>query len=145
MARIEWIKLRLQNWALWKVAGNSGGLGFSSQAAFLAVKVDCGRDSPLPVDEIDAEKMDRAVESLKLGKGHLHKTLQLHYIKGLGIQDVAREMGRAVSTIHAQLDQADVALQEWFTQQAEIRKRNAETPPARLPGATIQRAPKPTR
>lgn len=142
MARIEWIKLQLQNWALWKVAGNSGGLGFSSQAAFLAMKVDCSRESPLPVDEIDAEKMDRAVESLKLGKGHLHKTLQLHYIKGLGIPDVAREMHRAVSTIHAQLDQADVALREWFNVETEKRERRNPSAPSRLPGAKLQRAPK---
>lgn len=143
MARIDWIQHRLKNWALWKVAGNSGGLGFSSQAAFLAMKVDCSRDSPLPVDEIDAEKMDRAVESLKLsGNGHLYKTLQLHYLKGLGFKDVAREMGRAVSTIHAQLAQADRALQDWFNLEAEKRERQNLGLPKRLPGAKLQRAPR---
>lgn len=142
MARIEWIQHRLKNWALWKVSGGSGGLGFSRQAAFLAMHVDCSRESPLPIDDIDAEKMDRAVESLKLGKGHLHKTLQLHYVRGLGLKDVAEQMGRALSTVKANLEQADQALQEWFN--AEAEKRNKPTPPlpAPLPGAKLQRAPK---
>lgn len=143
MARVKWIEHRLKNWALWKVAGNSGGLGFSSQAAFLAMKVDCSRESPLPVDEIDAEKMDRAVESLKLsGHGHLYKTLQLHYLKGMGFKDVAREMGRAVSTIHAQLTQADLVLQDWFNLENEKRERRNTPLPKPLPGAKLQRAPK---
>lgn len=142
MARIDWIQLRLKNWALWKVAGNSGGLGFRSQAAFLAMHVDCNRDSPLPIDDIDAEKMDRAVESLKLGKGHLHKTLQLHYIKGLGLKDVALQMDRAISTIKANLDQADHALQEWFNAQDEARQRQRPPAPAATPGAKLQRSPK---
>ncbi len=143
MARIDWIQYRLKNWALWKVSGSSGGLGFSRQAAFLAMHVDCNRDSPLPIDDIDAEKMDRAVESLKLGKGHLYKTLQLHYIKGMSIKGVAQEMGRAVSTIHANLDQADHALQSWFNAQAEARDRKNERPELKAkPGTRPQRARK---
>lgn len=142
MARIEWIQHRLRNWALWKVSGASGGLGFSRQAAFLAMHVDCNRESPLPIDDIDAEKMDRAVESLKLGKGHLHKTLQLHYIKGLGLKDVAEQMGRALSTVKANLEQADHALQEWFNLEAEKRKQQRPDMPSRLVGAKLQRGPK---
>ncbi len=142
MARIEWIQHRLRNWALWKVSGASGGLGFSRQAAFLAMHVDCNRESPLPIDDIDAEKMDRAVESLKLGKGHLHKTLQLHYIKGLGLKDVADQMGRALSTIKSHLEQADHALQEWFNLEADKRKLQRPALPPPVPGAKLQRAPK---
>ncbi len=123
MARIDWIKYRLENWALWKVRGMSGGLGFATQSVLLASMVDCDREIPLPVDEIDAEKMDRAVESLRNGKGHLHMTLQLHYIKGLGIRDVARQMARAESTIKANLEQADHALSAWFGAQADVAAR----------------------
>ena len=35
MARIEYMQLRLNNWALWKVREAGGGLGFASQSAFL--------------------------------------------------------------------------------------------------------------
>lgn len=134
MARIDWIRCRLNNWALWKVRGMAGGLGFSRQAAFLAMHVDGNRESPLPIDDIDAEKTDRAVESLRDGKGHLHMTLQLHYIKGMGIKAVAAKMARAESTIKANLEQADHALQAWFNDQAEIQQQKKATnqPPGGL-------------
>jgi hypothetical protein len=119
MARIEWIKHRLENWALWKVRESSGGLGWSTQSVLLANVVDCSREIPLPVDEIDAEKTNQAVESLKLGRGHLYVTLQLIYIKGLGIRETGRQMARAESTVKANLDSADHALREWFNAKAE--------------------------
>lgn len=147
MARIKWIEHRLHNWALWKVRGASGGLGFSSQAAFLAIKVDGSRDSPLPVDEIDAEKMDRAVKSLMPDKSHLHRTLDLYYLQGMSIMGVAQAMCRAESTVHANLAAADHTLQAWFDAQEEARARKegarlAPTAPQRLPGATLRRVRK---
>jgi Phage antitermination protein Q len=119
MARIEWIKHRLENWALWKVRESSGGLGWSAQSVLLANVVDCSREIPLPVDEIDAQKTDQAVESLRLGRGHLYMALQLIYVKGLGIRETARQMARAESTVKANLDSADHALREWFSAKAE--------------------------
>lgn len=119
MARIEWIKHRLENWALWKVREACGGLGWATQSVLLANVVDSERVIPLPVDEIDAEKTNQAVESLKLGRGHLHMTLQLIYIKGIGIRETARQMSRAESTVKANLDSADHALRDWFNAKAE--------------------------
>ena len=119
MARIDWIKHRLDNWALWKVREASGGLGWATQSVLLANRVDESRDSPLPIDEIDAEKTNQAVESLKLGKGHLYVTLQLIYVKGIGVRETAREMSRAESTVKANLDSADHALRDWFNAKAE--------------------------
>jgi hypothetical protein len=119
MARIEWIKHRLDNWALWKVRQASGGLGWATQSVLLANRVDESRDSPLPIDEIDAEKTNQAVESLKLGKGHLYVTLQFIYVKGIGVRETARQMSRAESTVKANLDSADHALRDWFNAKAE--------------------------
>ena len=119
MARIEWIKHRLENWALWKVREACGGLGWATQSVLLANVVDSERVIPLPVDEIDAEKTNQAVESLKLGRGHLHMTLQLIYIKGIGIRETARQMSRAESTVKANLDASDHALRDWFNAKAE--------------------------
>jgi hypothetical protein len=119
MARIEWIKNRLNNWALWKVRESSGGLGFATSSIFLANRVDSSRDAPLPVDEVDASKTDQAVESLRPDKLHLYTTLQLVYVKGIGIRATARHIGRAESTVKANLDQADHALSAWFGQKAE--------------------------
>lgn len=116
MARIEWVKHRLENWALWHERGRGGGLGFNRQAAFLRECVDGGRDegARVPVDEVEASVTHQAVESLKLGNGHLYKTLQLIYLRGVGIKQAALDMRRAESTIKAQLEQADARLAAWF-------------------------------
>lgn len=119
MARIEWIKHKLDNWALWKVREACGGLGWATQSVLLANRVDESRDTPLPVDENEARQTDQAVESLKLGRGHLYMTLKHIYIDGIGIKATARQLGRAESTIKAQLDQADHALRDWFNAKAE--------------------------
>ena len=100
MARIEWIKHRLNNWALWKVRESSGGLGFATSSIFLANRVDSSRDAPLPVDEADASKTDQAVESLKPDKLQLYTTLQLVYVKGIGIRAVNRSHFIFVRTHH---------------------------------------------
>lgn len=121
MARIEWVKQRLENWALWKEREQSGGLGFSSSAAFLREVVDGGscRDSKVPVDDVDASVTDQAVESLRGERDHLYVTLHNIYPRGLGIREAARRAGRAESTIKAQLEQADHALRLWFNARSE--------------------------
>lgn len=129
MARIEWVRQRLENWALWHERGRGGGLGYATQSVLLANPVDGGeREAFVPCDEIEAAETEEAVESLKLGYGHLHKTLQLFYLRGLGIKETARLMQRAESTIKAQLDRADHLLAEWFA----ARKREKETRAQRL-------------
>lgn len=122
MARIEWVKHRLNNWALWKDRESRGGLGFATQCAFLSERVDRYREAQLPVDDVDAEITNQAVESLRDGKQHLYMTLQSIYVKGIGIKMTARMMARAESTIKANLDSADHALSEWFNARAEAKK-----------------------
>lgn len=120
MARIEWVKHRLENWARWKVREAGGGLGFASQSSFLnEFNGDRYREALIPVDEVDASVTDQAVESLKLGHGHLHVTLHCVYVEGIGIRETARRMARAESTVKAQLDRADVLLQQWFNDRQE--------------------------
>jgi hypothetical protein len=124
MARIEWIKLRLNNWALWKVRGDSGGLGWSSQSAFLNQTPSGRRESHIPCDDVDAALTDEAVESLKAGRPQLYETLQCLYAQGLGIRETCRLTGRGESAIKAHLDQADHALREWFNDRDERLVRN---------------------
>lgn len=119
MARIEWVKLRLNNWALWKERGASGGLGWSSQAAFLHEPTGGYRESVIPIDDVDASVTDQAVESLRGPQVHLYETLQCMYPQGLGIRETCRRLGKAESTIKAHLDQADNALAQWFRERSE--------------------------
>lgn len=127
MARIEWVKHRLDNWALWKDRESRGGLGYATQSVLLADPVDRERESVLPVDDVDAELTNTAVESLRPGRGHLYETLQCIYIANLGVKETARRMMRAESTVKANLDHADHALSQWFGARAEARKLNCST------------------
>lgn len=128
MARIEWVKQRLDNWALWHERGRGGGLGYATSSVLLSERVDCDRAGPaLPVDEIEAAETNEAVEDLKLGHGHLHHTLHLIYLHGVGIKEAARQMARAESTVKAQLERADALLAAWFTKRRRVKEaRGAE-------------------
>jgi hypothetical protein len=129
MARIEWVRQRLENWALWHERGRGGGLGYATQSVLLTERVDGDRaEAWVPVDEVEAAVTDEAVDALKLGYGHLHKTLQLFYLRGAGIKETSRVMQRAESTIKAQLERADALLATWFAD----RKRRREAAAADL-------------
>ena len=125
MARIEWVKLRLNNWALYKLRDMGGGLGFATQSVLLAERVDRYRESNIndTIDGADAALTDKAVESLTGPQPVVYAVLQCYYIgKGeTSVRATARQMGKAESTISANLDQADQALRLWFTEHQPAR------------------------
>jgi hypothetical protein len=125
MARLEHIKRKLDNWALWKARQNDAGLGWHARSV-LAVDVwsrGSYNGAIIPHFEQEAELTNQAVEALKLGKGHLYVTLDCIYIKDLGVKQTARRMLRAESTIKAQLEQADRAIDAWLSAWAEEQER----------------------
>jgi hypothetical protein len=124
MARIEWVKQRLENWALWHERLAGGGLGYATTSSFLR-EVDSSRyrESWIPVDDVEAGVTDTAVASLKVGREHLYETLALIYLKGAGVREASRALGLNESTIHAHLGQADAHLAQWFT---ERKRQQAE-------------------
>lgn len=109
MARIEWVKQRLDNWARWKEREQNHGLGFYTQSAFLRVAVSGGgyRETSIPVDDVDARATDEAVQSLLAEYTHLHRTLVLIYLEDTGIRVAAQRLVCAESTVKARLEQAD--------------------------------------
>ncbi|GGH62221.1 hypothetical protein GCM10010975_26680 [Comamonas phosphati] len=127
MARIEHIKRRLDNWALWRSRCDSNGLGFPSQNILAAwgasAEQQKTRESVIPVLHLEAEETDRAVESMKVGKPHLYETLHCIYIRDLGIPGTARRVGRAASTVHAHLEAADRAIDAWLVALAQENER----------------------
>ncbi|WP_367847020.1 hypothetical protein [Rhodoferax sp. WC2427] len=126
MARIEWVKQKLVNWALWKARNEGGGLGFATRSVLLAEASDTRyAGNIIPVLEIDGEQTNVAVESLKLTRPRLYQTLQLIYIENTGIKGAARAQGIAVSTVSALLEAADHALSAWFGDKAERDKDKA--------------------
>lgn len=128
MARIEHIKRRLANWALWKVRGDSGGLGFATRSSFLR---DTWSESTyngalVPVLELEAEETDQAVESLRDTREQIYWSLQAIYIDGVGIKEAARRLCKAESTVKAHLEQGDQAIADWLAVQAEQRQRKRD-------------------
>lgn len=128
MARIQWVHLRLNNWALYKAAESAGGLGFKTTSAYLSVKVDGGyRDSHIKADEADAAVTDLAVESMRAGRAYLVDTLYCCYITHPAYTESAprtrqaQVLGCAVSTVSARLGEADRALRDWFAARLQLQ------------------------
>lgn len=121
MARIDWVVAKLNNWALWAERQKAGGLGFAPSSVLLAAAAsrDQERVVRLPVDEIAAGVTDQAVSSLKPVHPHLHTTLVLIYLKGVGVNEAARDQFCEPSTIYRRLERCDVLLREWFNARAE--------------------------
>ena len=123
MARIAWVDVYLRNWAMWKAREEGGGLGFASQSSFLRESVASGyRECIIPIDECDAAKTNQAVESLKPSRTHLYDCIYAIYVSDLTIRGAALQLGKAESTIKAQLDAADHALSIWFYDHSARRK-----------------------
>jgi len=126
MARVEWIKHRLDNWGGWKVREVSKGLGYARSSVFMALPSSGSRESVIPVDEVDAALTDQAVESLRGPRPHLHRVLYLVYVDGMGIRQAAVAMARAESTVKANLEAADHALAVWFRARDEAARAQRE-------------------
>lgn len=127
MARIEWVKQRLENWALWKEREGAGGLGFAHQSVLLSDPSSGYRESIIPVDDNDGALTDKAVHALRPGKPALYAVLIHIYLDDLGVAGTARRVGLAVSTIYGHLDAADHALSQWFGERAEQNKNRGQS------------------
>lgn len=128
MARIEWVRHRLEEWARWSQQSEAGGLGFPSASPFARMGPSTGvRESTVPVNSLAASEMDDAVSSLKLTQSHLHLVLVLTYAKGLPRDQVAKRMARAESTISSNLAVADRALARWLDDKAAIKQAAADS------------------
>lgn len=128
MARIEWVRHRLENWGRWLQQSESGALGFPSASPFARMGPSSGlRECTVPIISLDASEMDDAVKSLQLSQSHLYMVVTLTYAKGLPRDQVARRMSRAESTISSNLDAADRALARWLDDKAALKKASADS------------------
>ena len=126
MARIEWVKTRLDNWARWRCQMAGGGLGFSSQAAFLNDAPGAEREAKIPVDEIEASVTHEGIESLKLTRPHVYEVLYCMYPFGLGVSGTCRRLGCGRANVYALLDVADRLLAAWFAARSEDQAARRE-------------------
>lgn len=122
MARIDWVKRRLENWARWCAQQEAGALGFPRQTTFARLAVPSGTaEAAVPVMALDASEIDDAVQSLRFTQSHLHLVLTLTYAKGLPRHQVAKRMARAESTVNANLEAADRAIARWLDDKREAQ------------------------
>lgn len=135
MARIDWVKQRLDNWARWKEREQSHGLGFYRQSPFLRMAVDGSgyRDLAIPVDDVEARDTDEAVQALLGEHAHLHRTLVLIYLEDSGIRNAAQRLACAESTVKARLEQADHHIATFLRMKAQAKeaKEQAARAPAK--------------
>lgn len=124
MARIEWVKQRLDNWALWKEREQRGGLGFYTSSSFTWTMVDTSgyRELMSTVDDLEAQETDNAVQALLADHPQLHRTLVLIYLEDTGIRNAALKMAKAESTIKANLDKADHTIAAWLRLRAQAKE-----------------------
>lgn len=128
MARIEYIRHRLEEWGRWCQQSESGALGFPSQSAFARMGPSAGRnESVVPTIALQASEIDDAVKSLQLAQSHLYLVVKLTYADGLPRHLVAKRMCRAESTINANLAAADHALSRWLEDKAEVHRKAADS------------------
>ena len=123
MARIEWVRYRLENWSRWCQQQDSGGLGYPKQAAFARLGGRSSRsESVIPTDNIAANETDQAVKSLQGVQSHLYLVLTLHYAQGLPRHLVAKRMARTERTVRQTLDDADMAVARWFEDKKAMQR-----------------------
>lgn len=115
MARIEWVKQRLENWARWSQQTESGALGYPKQSAFARMGPSGGRNEGMvPVSDLEASETDDAVKSMQFTQSHLYLVLLLTYARSLPRHLVARRMGKAESTVSRNLEDADRVIARWL-------------------------------
>jgi len=124
MARIEWVRHRLEEWGRWCQQSESGALGYPSQSAFARMGPSAGRNEPVvPTISLQASEIDDAVKSLQLTQSHLFVVLDLTYAKALPRHLVARHMDRAESTVSANLVAADHAIKRWLDDKVAAKRK----------------------
>lgn len=126
MARIEWVRHRLENWARWSARRGTGGLGYPKQTTFARLVASGGGNDGIPVSELEASETDDAVRALQLSKSHLYLTLDLHYAQALSIDKVSRRLHKAPSTIKRHLEDGDRAIAEWLDAKREAQRKARE-------------------
>lgn len=122
MARIDWVKARLDNWARWVAQRESGGTGYPRQSAFsrLAHASVSADTCVIPVNDIDASNTDKVIRTLRFERSALWLVLQCHYVgnpeekpsrrRPMSTDEIADRMSITRRGVQARLEQADCAL-----------------------------------
>lgn len=119
MAKHEWVRAALDNWARWLEQSQRGGLGYPRQAALarLMPASTCSDTMHVPVDDLQARRLHDAIESMRFSRPELWLVIHLQWVGdprqpahlrggALSVSETARTMNKAASTVYAYVSQA---------------------------------------
>ncbi len=128
--RQVWVEAKLTNWARWLADRSTGAVGYPKQSPFLRLGGRAAStDNVIPLDAIDAERTDRAVESLRFSAYLVWRTLQCrwpgdphepaHLRREMQVNEVAARMGCTPRTVHNRTNAGLLLVAQALTQQRE--------------------------
>lgn len=118
MAKHEWVRERLDNWASWLERSERGALGYPRQAAFAKwMPHGCSDGAHVPVNDVQARATDDAVQALRFSNPRLYLVVHLRWVgdprvtldkRGgpRSVDETAQALCLAASTIYALQAQA---------------------------------------
>jgi DNA-directed RNA polymerase specialized sigma24 family protein len=126
MARIEWIEMRLLNWARWRLMEGSGPLGYAGvnlTDPTAIVQRNPYADAPVPTNAIEAGETEDGIRQLE---PDLAKAVQAWYLRTDGLRGALKQTGVSESTLHQRIDRAHRRLAEWLNDRQERARQERE-------------------
>jgi hypothetical protein len=117
MAKLQWMRDRVENWAAWRVRRNSGGVGRYAAMTYedpAQRGTDPYADAPVKPHEEDAWEIDAAMRVV-LVSTELRATIECHYLSRYTEAEKLRRLCVAKSTLHDRLDRVDRLLVRYFS------------------------------
>jgi len=125
MARIQWVDVRLTNWARWRIGGRSGGLGYSHVNLDVPVVDGNGYDaqSIIPIDDAEASVTDSAISGLP---SELRRTVEVWYLHPGSIATKGLLLACERVTIYTRLDRSDRLIAAWLGERSRMQQAERE-------------------
>ncbi len=128
--RRNWVQARLDNWARWMADRSTGSVGYPRQSPFMRLGGRAAStDNVIPLDAIEAEHTDRAVESLRFSSAAVWLTLQCRWLghpqtpahqrRPMLISEIALQLSCTQRTVHHRIDAGLMLVAQALAQQRE--------------------------
>lgn len=115
---------KLKNWGDWMRKCSSGGQGYgSSPLANLvgrAQRAEAG--CIIPVDDVEASKVDDAVRSLPID---LQRMAMAWYVENLSIRQAAKKLSCSTTTVPIRVEQVRKGVEIWWANRGNERRSAA--------------------
>lgn len=105
MARIEWVEMRLLNWARWRLMRGMGPLGYAGVDLTDPTPTtrDPYVDAPVPTNSIEAADTDAIIKTLE---PELRDTVVAWYLRRDGLAGALRQLGIGERALHQRIERA---------------------------------------